>query len=742
MNDKLISVYQNRFGTSPTGITTIDDYLENIKNGTWEDFVLDVRNGKKEKDNASGVTVSAKFKANRKADMLETHSGFLAIDIDDKDNEGLVEKRPQLEADPHCYSCHHSIRGFGLVWYVKIDGSRHKDAFYAIEKYLANKYEINVDPSGKDVSRFRFVSYDPALYLNRKSKTWRKYLPKKEVQVFSPSKVAFHNEDFDFIIEQIKTKGANICEDYDSWLKTGFALASEFGETGRQYFHLVSSQSSKYDAKKVDRQYDISLRRKGGGITIGTFFHYCKEAGVEILTQTTKDIVSVGKQRLKSSRNKEDAIKATTEYFQTIQGLSEERTSPVLEKLKEVPISVLKSEKIDDKTKELELFIKQYRLRFNDVSRKIEINGKPITDRDLNTIYVNAMHAIDHNINKQKLWDMIDSDLTPNYNPFHEFFKQHKDLKPKGLIKELLNCIDYVKPDLDDSEMTEDEQLADYLEVFITRWLVSIISAMHGTYSLLVLVLTGGQGTGKSKFFRGLLPEDLKEYYAENKLEKEKEGGVLMTQKLIVMDDEFSGKNKKDSAAFKEISSRETFTVRKPYGKVFEDLQRYAVLCGTSNETDILNDPTGNRRIIPVEVKSIDIKRFEAIDKTELFMELYHEWKEIGDGWMLTRKEIDFLNKANVKNEQISFEQEMISKWFEPSDTEGGNSSFLMASEMKVKIDQRSGERINIFKMSAVLKKMGFKKVKKKINGYSTYRYLVVDNFKEKTQPITEGIDF
>ena len=128
-----ISKYKNRFATTPIGTTSVDLYLDNIKDGTWQDFVLAVRNGKGNKDDAEGVTVSALFDANRRNDSVRTHSGFLAIDLDEGDNPDLPEVRGMLEADPYCYACHHSIRGFGLVWYVKISPEKHLEAFEAID---------------------------------------------------------------------------------------------------------------------------------------------------------------------------------------------------------------------------------------------------------------------------------------------------------------------------------------------------------------------------------------------------------------------------------------------------------------------------------------------------------------------------------------------------------------------------------------------------------------------------------
>ena len=43
------------------------------------------------------------------------------------------------------------------------------------------------------------------------------------------------------LIDLLKSSHTDITADYNDWLKVGFALASEFGESGRRYFHDISS---------------------------------------------------------------------------------------------------------------------------------------------------------------------------------------------------------------------------------------------------------------------------------------------------------------------------------------------------------------------------------------------------------------------------------------------------------------------------------------------------------------------
>ena len=56
-------------------------------------------------------------------------------------------------------------------------------------------------------------------------------------------------------------------------------------------------------------------------------------------------------------------------------------------------------------------------------------------------------------------------------------------------------------------------------ELFIRKWFLCIAAALDGKPVRSVLALVGGQNTGKTEWFRRLLPRDLQKYYAESKLD-------------------------------------------------------------------------------------------------------------------------------------------------------------------------------------------------------------------------------
>ncbi len=89
-------------------------------------------------------------------------------------------------------------------------------------------------------------------------------------------------EDVEYVIGHLEATQTDITGTYAEWRDIGFAFASEFGMAGRDYFHRVSRFYPKYSARSCDVQYDACLMSRGHGITIRTFFHLAREAGINI----------------------------------------------------------------------------------------------------------------------------------------------------------------------------------------------------------------------------------------------------------------------------------------------------------------------------------------------------------------------------------------------------------------------------------------------------------------------------
>lgn len=119
--------------------------------------------------NFSYVTFSGVF--SKRSEMhLEKHSGLLTIDFDHLRNRALL--REYLLEDEYFETelLFTSPSGDGLKWIIPIDLSEvgHSGYFLAVANYIQQTYYVEVDQSGKDVSRACFLPHDPDVYINPK----------------------------------------------------------------------------------------------------------------------------------------------------------------------------------------------------------------------------------------------------------------------------------------------------------------------------------------------------------------------------------------------------------------------------------------------------------------------------------------------------------------------------------------------------------------------------------------------
>lgn len=692
-----VSLFKNIGKPSSPEEIDLLDYLIDTRDGRWREMVTQCRDIK-EKDERDEFkrtmptcTLSGLF-SYRNAESLIIHSEIIAMDLDYVENLVVVKKR--LELDKFVFAVFQSTSGFGLRVLFKIDPNKHEEAFDGIAAYLFDNYEVVSDPNGRNVSKPYVVSYDPFAFIRfEEVPIFNKYL-KKTVYKKIPNFV-HTTGDFDLILKQIIGRGVSICENYHDWVRIGLAFADQFGEEGRQYFHDVSQFYSKYKFKRCNLQYDYSLKHRGSSkkANISTFYYLAKINNINICSEQTKLIIRTTK-NYKKAGLKPDAIIRNLKERDNIEGADD-----VVNKV---------FENNDDYTEEeesilhsLELYINNnYQLIKNEVTGYLEQDGKSLSDQDLNTVFIAAkkmLPTLDYALMKR----LLNSDFIPSYNPFFKFFGSDGiairlpaiplEVQPSfhsPLIDKLADCIKNDNPA--------------YTVYFLRKWIVSIVSAAHGVHSPLLHCLLGPPETGKTEFYRRLLPAELKPYYAESKLDKGKDDEILMTQYLVIMDDELGGKSKVEANKIKNITSAEAWYLRRPYGDHNERIPRLSVLCGTSNLIKIINDPTPNRRIIPNEVDDIDRLLYNSIDKKDLFLEAFKLYKE-GFDWRVTRADMAYLNKDHERYEHVVKERELIDRYYEPSD-----EIALTSTDILVELELSTRQKINAVVLYRELEKAGF----------------------------------
>lgn len=703
-----VSIYKNSLDTKSTIVEEINAILSGIKSGRWQDLCLkvmkekDEEKRKKYKKQIPAYTISGTF-SQRSSKNLIKHTGLIGIDFDKVQNINNVFDI--LCKDQYSYSVFKSVSHTGLCAIVKIDGSKHRESFDGLQTYYYENYGLTIDIQCKDVSRLRYVSYDPELYINDKSKVFKEYVKAKEIEEVA-FEIPHSDKRFAFVLDQIEKKEIDITYNYRQWLKLGFAIATQYGEYGYEYYDIISKYSPKYNKENCKIQYFNCIRPYTGDkdpVSIKSFYSCAKYHGLEIYTEEEK-------LQIKAAQLAKDSGMTFDEALHII-----ENDGVIPDKA--LVKSVYKAEKKEEKKstkldiEAVKMFLRKYQIKKNEITRKYEWRGREMNTEDLNTVYLEAKAQFEK-LSNDMFISILFSHFTPMYNPVKDYFEGLK-----------WDCIDRIEPLV--KCITSDTGTDIFRFSAVRSWLLGIIESVYTDEpNILQLIFAGKQNTGKSVFFKQLLPEPLKRYMALSQLDAGKDDQILMCEKLIILDDEYSGKSKDDAKLIKRLLSAPYFNLREPYGKQNVTIKRIASLCATSNETQILNDVTGNRRNLVLEITGkFDYDLYNSIDKEQLFAQLV-ELHKLGFTSQLNDVMIEQIKEfTHGRNSAPNREEEAIDKLFHPPGMHDGYS-YYTNTEILAYINDKMKLFINQKMLGMVLTEMGYEKKQKGKTRIQVYKIM------------------
>lgn len=160
----------------PAGTKSLLEVYELIKGDTFKEntaklrSLSDIKEARKFKAfSFDYVTFSGSFTSRRDKNLKE-HSGLMVIDFDHLEN--LKNLKDQLLNDKYFETelLFTSPSGDGLKWVIAIDiqEADHQQWFKGISNYLNTTYQVQLDESGKDISRACFLPHDPDVFINEK----------------------------------------------------------------------------------------------------------------------------------------------------------------------------------------------------------------------------------------------------------------------------------------------------------------------------------------------------------------------------------------------------------------------------------------------------------------------------------------------------------------------------------------------------------------------------------------------
>ena len=275
----------------------------------------------------------------------------------------------------------------------------------------------------------------------------------------------------------------------------------------------------------------------------------------------------------------------------------------------------------------LENFLRRrYMFRRNRVTGEVEVQEKfryqlwwkPLTPEVRNAIN-NA--AINEGIKvwPQDLERLVNTDLITTYDPVREWIDALPRWDGRDRLGEMADRVPTATVGWRDDFKV-------WMRSMVSQW-QSGANAMYGAQ--MVLMLVGGQGTRKSTFMRMLLPRELMTFYIDRiDFANKKEALRALSRFLLINIDEYDQISKAQMAFLKHLIQRTDVKERKLYSTTFEQQQRYAAFCATTNSLVPLKDETGSRRYMVVEVTgSIDTETTgdKAIDYKQLYAQIVSE---------------------------------------------------------------------------------------------------------------------
>ena len=250
----------------------------------------------------------------------------------------------------------------------------------------------------------------------------------------------------------------------------------------------------------------------------------------------------------------------------------------------------------------MQLLESRYDFRYNTVMKFVEYMPKdkgwygyrPVEPRVQKRMTLEVQLA-DIRVSIKDVRNFLESDYIKNYNPIEEYlFQCYDKWDGKDHIRALARTVPTANP-----------HWADWFYTWFLGMVDQWRGYSHRQYGNSVApLLISKQGYNKSTFCRRLLPPELQWGYSDNLILSEKRQVYqAMAQFMVINLDEFNQISPQVQQGFlKNLIQLPTLKYKPPYGSHVMEFPRLASFIATSNITDILTDPSGNRRFIGVEL--------------------------------------------------------------------------------------------------------------------------------------------
>ena len=349
------------------------------------------------------------------------------------------------------------------------------------------------------------------------------------------------------------------------------------------------------------------------------------------------------------------------------------------------------------------------KIKYNSFKQRIELDSRSISDTTSTALRLWLYRAYGLQVAKDMMIDAIEHVAQQNhYHPVQQYLldQQWDGVQRLGTwLHRLMGA----------------EQSPLNAEIG-TRWLVQgvarILSA--GAQTDGCLILQGPQGIGKSSALRILARRA--EWYRDSFIDIRtgRDAYSKLAGVWIYEFPELESTRGRDNNSVKAFLTQHTDTYRPAYARYEQEVARQVIFAGTTNDIEILKDPTGSRRywIVKCGVCDFDGLRAEADQLWAEAVHIYNTWSHPTRwAWILDPQVADDMAEVHAEHQQIDSWQEYIEVWAAGySDIDKGVSVVdILQNALGITPDRQN--RSTSTRLGSLLSSMNWKKYRRYVNG-------------------------
>lgn len=337
-----------------------------------------------------------------------------------------------------------------------------------------------------------------------------------------------------------------------------------------------------------------------------------------------------------------------------------------------------------------------YGFRLCDLDDRVEVNGEGLTDvteaeirtrvRDLGLGRVNVIRDV-----------YITEAAKHRYHPIRDYLNR-LNWDGRDYITELA------------AHFSDQHNLID---IAFRRWLVGAVAKAFTSSQNRMLVLDGEQGIGKSHFVRWLAAP-LMDWFTEGPINPDDKDHQIRLMRSFVWEVSELGSTMRraDVEALKHFLTQRQVTVRVPYGHNDIIKPALASFIGTVNNIGgILNDASGSRRFIAVNITAIDWG-YANLPVAQVWAQATQLYRN-GQTAEPTPDELTIINAVNSEYEVDDPVEDLIQKFF---DVDRTRADWFTASMRVIEVLHREGWKSGSIHADArniaqACKRLGLKRV-------------------------------